>query len=429
MTLVGLIKMAGNDLAASRARAIVSSAGIALGVAVLMIIAGLGLGARELVLKEVVRALPVDVIEVIPKSVDFGLFKVDPGALFGEAPLNPATLARLRALPGVAAAYPKLEVSLPLGAQGGMYLFKRRLYTDIFMTALPTELVQAEVGPDFVDRPDFVPVVVSDQLLEIYNATVAPAIGGPRLTTESLKGFRFELVVGRSLMLGNRGAAREGVELARVVGVSHYAMRLGVTVPLETARRLRAAYGEPNSEEHYASILLRAESASDVPRIREGVQAFGLAVDETARRTGDLITAVTLLASLVGLLVLALAALNIAHSFFASLSERKRELAILRATGARRVDLVLIVLAQAAMLGVIGGVSGTLVARLASWLIDAAARQLLPNFPFKPESFFLLPLWLNGVALVAAMLAACLGALWPAVRAARASLVRALSEV
>jgi len=366
----------------------------------------------------------VDVIAAVPRTVNLGLFEV--GA-FAGTPLNAATLAGLSHIDGVVAAYPKLEVRLPLGARGGTYLFGRNLYTDLFMNGLPDELLRPEVGGDFHDRPDLVPVVVSDQLVDIYNASVAPTLGTPRLTRDTLKGFRFEIQIGHSLMLGSRGARRDGFEPAQVVGVSRYALRLGVTVPLATARRLLSDYGEPAQDEVYASILLRVSNPSKVPEVAAAVQAAGLAVDETARRTSDILTAATALASLVGLLVLMLAGLNIAHTFFAQLTERRRELAILRAVGARRVDLVLLVLTQAALVGAAGGALGLLFAHGGRLLLNATARALLGDFPFVPTC--VLPAWLDGVALIAAVAAAIAGAAWPAVRAARAPLARTLSEL
>ncbi len=423
MRIAGLVELAAQDLAAARLRSLISALGIGLGVGVLLIVAGLGLGARDVVLQEVVRQLPVDTIEVIPRTLDLGLFKTD--SLFGGTELNAETLEKLRALEEVAEAYPKLEIALPLGARGGSRLFGRRLYTDLFMEGLPTELIDNE---DFRDNPEFVPVVVSDQLLEIYNASVAPSVGTPKLSDESLTGFEFEIVVGRSLMLGRRGARTEGVERGRVVGVSRFAMRLGASVPLETARRLVKTYGLPGAEERYTSILLQAVSAKDVPSITASVEAMGLAVDETAKSTADLLNAATALASLIGLLVLALAALNIAHSFFASLSERRRELAVLRAVGARRIDLVVLVQAQALMLGVAGGLIGIVTARLLGLSIDALAATLLPDFPFKPASFFVFPLGLDALGFGAAVLAACSGALLPSLRAARESVAKVLAE-
>ena len=422
-----MLDLAARDLGANKSRAAVSMAGIALGVAVLLIVAGLGLGARDLVLKEVVHELPLDTIEVVPRTIDLGLVKVNAGGLLGGTKIDADTLARLKALPHVAAAYPKLEVDLPLGAEGGMYLFKKRLHTDLFMTGLPEELLAPEVGDGFKDRGDYVPVAVSDQLLEVYNSSVAPAINGPQLNGQTLKGFKFDLVIGRSMMLGTRGAKKEGVEKAVVAGVSRYAMRFGVTVPLATARRILRDYATDPTES-YPSILLKADSPASVPEITDAVKAAGLSVDETAERTGNILGAATALASLVGLLVLALAALNIAHSFFASLSERRRELAIMRATGARRTDLVGIVLTQAVMLGIAGAVVGGVAAVVVARLIDWAAGVLLPRFPFKPETFFVMPVGLFAWAAVAAVAASVLGALWPAVRAARTQVARALAE-
>jgi len=423
-----LMHLAAADLTAARGRAAIAAIGIAMGISVLMVIIGLGLGVRELVLKEVVRQLPVDTIEVIPKTLNLGLFELDSAGLLGGRGLNPDTVERLAHLPGVRAALPKLDVHVPMGARGGARLFGHALYSDVFMMGVPEELVKDEVGPGFVPQAGYIPVVVSDQLLDIYNSSVAPAVGTPRLTAQTLKGFEFELDFGRSLMMGAKGASKSGEERARLLGVSRYAMRLGVTVPIDTARRILNEYGPAGVDhERYSAIVLKAESPSAVPAIIRSVEAMGLAVDQSAKRAGNVLLAATLLAAFVGLLVLALAGLNIAHSFYAQLSERQRELAILRAVGASRRDLVLIVLAQALLLGTIGGLCGIAGALGVAALLDWCVRTFLAEFPFMPSSFFVLPVWLCLCGLAAAALACALGALAPALRAARASVARGLS--
>ena len=127
MRWAALVSMALSDIAATRARSAVSAAGIALGVAVLMIIAGLGFGTRDVVLKEVVRQLPVDTIEVVPRTISLGLFEVGTSSLLDSTRLDAKTLERLAGLDGVAAAYPKIEVKLPMGVRGGGNLFGRNL--------------------------------------------------------------------------------------------------------------------------------------------------------------------------------------------------------------------------------------------------------------------------------------------------------------
>ncbi len=429
MTLRGLVQLCRQDLAAAPGRSCLSALGIALGIWVFVLIVALGLGARDLVLREVVRELPVDMLEVVPKSLDLGLFQVGAGTLFGNAqPLGPETLLRLSTLPDVAAAYPRIEVPLPMGAQGGARLFGHALYTDLFMDAIPPALVASEVGPDFVDRPDRVPVIISPQLIDIYNASIAGALGTPALGSDLLRGFGFDLVVGKSLMLGSRGAKRTGVEHAEIVGVSRYAMRLGVTVPQATAERLLKTYGNSDAPPRYAAVLVQARSAAKIPVLAQAVEAMGFAVDRTAANTRRLLTAATALCSGVGLLVVALATLNIAHSFVAQLSERRRELAVLRALGARRRELLIITLAQAAFLGLLGGVLGLALARCAAWGVDTAVATWFPRFPFRPPSFFEFPAALDAAGLACAVLASMVGAAGPAWRAAQMAIVRGLAE-
>lgn len=422
-----MLAMAASDGWAARGRSLVSLFGIALGVGVLVVVVALGLGVRGAVLGEVVQRLPVDMVEVVPKSVNLGLIKLGGGSLLGGRTIDEGTVTTLRGIADVAAVYPKLDVKLPLGARGGESLLGKNLYADLFVNGLPEELVQAEVGPAFTDNTAFLPVVISSQLLELYNSSVASTLGTPQITPQTLTGIEFDVWIGRSLILGQQGARTTGRERARVVGVSRHAVKLGASLPMATAQRLLDKYGE-GTPATYGSVIIKAKSAADVPAIARAVRAQGLDIDETAQRTSDLMTAATVIASMIGILVLTLAALNIAHSFVAMLAERRRELGVLRAVGASRGDLLGMVLTQAALLGLAGGVVGVVGAYGACGIADISAATLLPEFPFKPKSFFELPWWLALAALGAAVLAACLGALWPALKTARLEVTASLAD-
>ncbi|MBC7794301.1 MAG: ABC transporter permease [Clostridia bacterium] len=427
MKLGALFAMAAEDGRAARGRSIVSLLGIGLGVGVLTTIVALGIGVRSTVLNEVVLRLPFDMVEVVPKSVNLGIFKLGGAGILGGRTIDDSTVSVLKGIPDVAAVYPKLEVKLPLGAHGGEALLGKTLYADLFVNGLPEELLETEVGPAFADNPNYLPVVVSSQLLELYNGSVAGVLGTPQLTPQTLTGIEFDVWIGRSLLLGQQGARTTGRERAHVVGVSRHAVRLGASLPMATAKRLIAKYGD-DTPASYTSVILKATSATDVPAIAKAVRAQGLDVDATAQHTAELMSGATAAASLIGLLVLALAALNIAHSFVALLAERRRELGVLRAMGATRSDLVGMVLVQALLLGLIGGVLGVAAAYGVSAIADQLAAVALPDFPFKPRSFFAYPWWLPFAGVLAAVVASCGGALWPAIGAARQDVTAALAE-
>lgn len=99
----------------------------------------------------------------------------------------------------------------------------------------------------------------------------------------------------------------------------------------------------------------------------------------------------------------------------------------MQAVGASRSDVRSIVLAEAAVVGLAGGAAGTAVALALAFAVDRLAKGYLPNFPFKPDSFFSFP-WpvvLGGVLL--GLAAALAGAFFPSRRAAATDPARTLA--
>jgi ABC-type antimicrobial peptide transport system permease subunit len=216
----------------------------------------------------------------------------------------------------------------------------------------------------------------------------------------------------------------------RLVGFSERATLAGVSMPLESVRRINAQFGV--DAETYSSVLLRAQNADDVPDVAAAVKKMGLEIDETERsralQIGAAVELVTIALSLLAGLITLLAAVNTMQAFYASVRERTREIGVLRAVGATQSDVALVVLAEAAATGLAGGVFGVLFARTAAFLLDRLARTGLPDFPFKPHTFFHFEPHHVAVGLAVALAAAQLGAFLPARAAARLDPAKALSE-
>src|SRR5690242_14962178 len=123
-----------------------------------------------------------------------------------------------------------------------------------------------------------------------------------------------------------------------------------------------------------------------------------------------------------------MSAVNIAHTFFMLISDRKREIGILRAVGATKADVRRIILGEAAAVGAVAGALGIAIGVLASLVIDFLSRRFVPDFPFKPDSYFLFTPTLLGGALVFAVLFCVLGAYLPARRAAELQPAQALTS-
>jgi putative ABC transport system permease protein len=105
----------------------------------------------------------------------------------------------------------------------------------------------------------------------------------------------------------------------------------------------------------------------------------------------------TVLLFLTGLIVV-VAGVGIFVSIYNSMADRKREIAIMRALGAQRVTVMLIILGESLLLCLSGGLLGFLLGHglvfIAAPFIEARAGILVDPFKFELLEFWLLPMLL-----------------------------------
>jgi ABC-type antimicrobial peptide transport system permease subunit len=147
---------------------------------------------------------------------------------------------------------------------------------------------------------------------------------------------------------------------------------------------------------------------------------MGLVVrDRGARRASTLLAILLAVIGLVGVAMISVAALSVAHGFFMIVWTRRRDIGLLRAVGATRRVVLGLFTVEAVVVGALSGLLGVLVGLGVIRLADRLAASSIPDFPYKPESFFALPWWLALAAVTLAVLACVLGALVPVWRASR----------
>jgi len=421
-----------------------ASVGIILGIAALTFFLALGFKVRELLL---VQVFPEDHLEVAPRSADIDLFalRLD----FGRDALDTAVLADLASVEGVAAVYPKMRLTVPALASGGESIFGAGMQTEIVADGIDPKLVADDVGGVFrevdgdrqttpcsrdqqcgedsycdgsrsfsggVCQP-YIPVLVSPYVVELYNGAFRRSYGLPKINPDSLVGLAFEMDFGASTF---RPSALPPIrERMRLAGVSDKAIPLGVTLPLGEVRRLNMALSGPAAGEHYHSAVIEVQSKRSAPGVVDAIEAMGLEVrDRGARRAAFATAVIMVVLALVGGVLIAVAAAHIMHVFYLVVMVRRREIGLLRAVGARRGDIRTLLVAEAAVVGLVAGLVGLVMAIAASAAANAFAASRVPDFPFKPESFFAFSPWLLAAVLALAVAACVIGVLPPAFRAA-----------
>ena len=197
-----------------------------------------------------------------------------------------------------------------------------------------------------------------------------------------------------------------------------------VIVPYFTMRKMF-----PNSREHLLLVVAKPgqlHSALDEVRVvlrqerhvaHDKPDNFGLSTAEQMveqfRKTTAMTAVVMVVLSSIGLLVGGIGVMNI---MLVSVTERTREIGVRKALGARRIDIVVQFLIEAAALTGLGGLLGMLM----GWVLSTATHVVFPNLPTT------VPLWAAAAGLVVSIGVGLFFGIWPASKAARLDPVVAL---
>ena len=220
-----------------------------------------------------------------------------------------------------------------------------------------------------------------------------------------------------------------------VVGiVSGNAMPAGArggVAPYATVRDYWALLARGNGWKggEYSTITLLADSGLAVEGLRKRVESLGFQAQtfgDQFRTFEDVLGKMRVALLGLALVALMLACLGIANTMYTAVLERTKEIGVLKALGARARDVLLIFVAEAAVIGLAGGLVGILVAvglgRLGNTFVDRVTQSVTSsNFDVFRTDFGVVV-----VGLVLAVLLSTVSGLLPALRAARQDPVRAL---
>ena len=191
-------------------------------------------------------------------------------------------------------------------------------------------------------------------------------------------------------------------------------------------------YDDPEYLAHrgYDEVMVRTESLNASAQVADWVSSRGFDVQslktilDIANR--GMVILQTMLGS-VGGLALLVASIGIANTMIMAVYERTKEIGILKAVGAAPGQIRALFVVEASLIGLLGGVTGTIL----GWLLGKGLNWLIPKIlewqdvPMQ-GTFFVVTWWLVLAALAFATLVGLLAGLYPAARAARLAPLEAL---
>jgi putative ABC transport system permease protein len=205
----------------------------------------------------------------------------------------------------------------------------------------------------------------------------------------------------------------------------------GGMVPYSVAKdywaRLSLNNGWKSGE--FANITLLADSGGAVDGLRKRLTSLGFQAQsfgDLFRGFEDLLSRLRIALLALAVVALLLACLGIANTMYSAVLERTKEIGVLKALGARSHDVLLLFVAEAAVIGLFGGIIGTVGAVALAQAGNAAVDRLAQSVAGAGIEVFRTDVVIAIVALVVAVVLSTVSGLLPAVRAARQDPSRAL---
>ena len=302
--------------------------------------------------------------------------------------------ADVAAVPGVATAAPMIRMSAPT-ASGPVLLFG-------------ADKSSAELGGSLKDA-------VSRPLEQLSNAPdgvqVGPNVGHP-------KGDKFSLGSGEVTVTD----VLAGKQLADLNG-GHY-----VLAPLTLAQNVTGRHGQLDS------ILIATKPDADLAAVRASVTAAvngrAIVADPSMRaaRAGDGVKMMNYMALMGAVVALIVGAFLIYTTMTMAINQRRPVISMLRAIGGRRVTIVRDMLAEAAVLGVIGGAIGSAIGILLGRIAIGRLPPVLTQ-GLEARIEYSLPGYAIPAALAATVLASVVAAAMAARQVYKVSPIEALAPV
>ncbi len=394
MNFADRLRWAWRALSASRSRSWLTAVGIAIGIAAVTLLTGLGEGVRHYVIQEFSQ-FGSRILAISPgKTETWGM-----GGLLNAT--RPLTLDDAQAL----ARLPHVEYMVPV-VQGNAEAKWRQRSRHVDVLGVNADMPAA--WHFAVARGRFLP--------DTEGRSPQVAVIGHKVWTAL---FQRNNPLGEWLRLGGQRFRVIGV-IAPKGDMLGYDLDDVVYIPTDQALSLFNREGLMEIDLVFSPAITATELEArvrDLIRKRHGFDDVTVISQDQMLGTLDRVTrALTLIVALLGGISLLVGAVGIYTILTTSITERYAEIGLLRALGAGRSQILILFLTESVLLALWGGSAGILFA----FMLTAGIRLGWPDFPLHLQWPYLL------LSLVVAALTGILSGVRPAWRASRLSPVEAL---
>lgn len=407
MRLSSVLFIGYRNMFSNRLRSVLTVGGVAIGIGIITLLISLGFGVQGMVIREVTKNNPSNIIDVSNKSLE-NFVLLDRGAI-----------EKIRNVAGV----DQIEIRTSIGGK----FFNGETQTDVVINAISRHYLD-------LARTD-----ISQEAREKIFTEPGAVLITPKLATllgyenpEDSIGQRIEYTsVVTNDMLGDvddgsaKAAKREDENTLVIVDVVRDPLKDEAVYAFLSLDEIRSRYG--NVAGQFGKVLVKDETTIESVRLQiEQTSFITESVTDTIADINAFFSIVRAILVVFGVIIMSISAMGMLNTLSISLLQRTKEVGILKALGAKRLDIFKMFIFEAFLISFLGGVMGLLFGYGAAKGINFGINALAEKYGVVPTSFVEMPsVFVISIVIFIFLLGLFTG-LFPAMRASKIHALEAL---
>lgn len=418
------LSLAFKNLWSKKLRTTLNIVAVAIAIGTSFIFLSLSDGIKNNTLDNKIKQSPLTQIKVMPQAKDssvFGLFSQKINLLTDE------DIQKISQLEGIVSI--NSESQFRNIASFEMSVLGQNFISDAMILGVPRDFVKDDISADVNwDTPqEPYPVVIPNQIIQLYNYAVANSSHLPAIKKEFLIGKEIDIHLNYSTFFPQQQFEKQTVK-GVIVGASDQVNMFGLTVPNSLIHQWnKQLYSD--YQNMYLQLYLQTQSPEINSQVAQKIEELGYEtrfVQKDISAIEENFFYLKFIVFIISLIITLTAVISITNTFFSSISERKREIGVLRALGATPANILVLFIQEAGFIGFIGGTIGTTLGYIITKIFDYTLLPKAGDFGLELKSIFASSPLMFAELIFFAIIISMIAAVLPAYQASKLHPVEAL---
>lgn len=408
MRLSTILFIGYRNMFSNRMRSVLTIGGVAIGIGIITLLISLGFGVQGMVIREVTKNNPSDIIDISNKSLE------------SFALLDRQTIERIRKIEGIE----QVEIRATIGGK----FFNGDAQTDVVINAISRhylDLARSDLDADIREKIFLEPRSI------LITPKLAVLLGFDNPDDSIGKTIEYTgVVTGDMLADVEEAPARSPEEIAAesrltIVGVIRDQAKDDAVYAFMPIDEVRKRYGKVAGQ--FAKARVKDELSIESARLQIEQTAFVTeSVIDTIADINSFFSIVRAILVVFGVIIMSISAMGMLNTLSISLLQRTKEVGILKALGTKRTDIFKMFIFEAFLISFFGGVLGLLFGYGSAKGINYGINLMASKYGVAASSFVEIPSMFVVLIAVFIFFLGLLTGIFPAVRASKIHALEAL---